>query len=95
MATELIIENIAKDFNLSYHDFLEASARAYLEKKLRDIRASIYEIACKYRVESIVEFENLYREGKIGELETFNDYTRLDRLEFQKDKIQNLLKELS
>ena len=80
---------------LSYDLFLQESTRLFLEKKLREIKSQIYEIAGKYGISSIQAFEDLYKEGKLEEFETFNDYKTLDRLEFQKAKIEELLNELN
>lgn len=92
--TQKIIRNIAKDFNLPYDLFLQESSQLYLEKKLKKIRIDIWEIASKYGVSSISEFENLYKQGKIEESQTFDDYKRLDRLEYEKEKIEKLLQQI-
>jgi len=92
--TQTMIQNIAKDFNLSYELFIQESARLFLGKKLKEIKSQIYEIACRYGISSIDDFEDLYKQGKIEELATFNDYKTFDRLEFQKDKIEKLLDEI-
>ena len=52
------------------------------------------EIASKYGVSTISDFENLYRQGKIEESNTIDDYKRLDRLEYEKKKIEKLLKQI-
>ena len=92
--TQKIIRNIAKDFELPYDLFLQESSQLFLEKKLKKIRIDILEIAGRYGVSSISEFENLYKLGKIEESQTFDDYKRLDRLEYEKEKIEKLLQEL-
>ena len=92
--TQKIIRNIAKDFNLPYDLFLQESSQLYLEKNLKKIRIDIWEIASKYGVSSISEFENLYKQGKIEESQTFDDYKRLDRLEYEKEKIEKLLQQI-
>ncbi len=92
--TQKIIRNIAKDIELPYDLFLQESSRLFLEKKIKKIRIDILEIAAKYGVSTISEFENLYRQGKIEESQTLDDYKRLDRLEYKKEKIEKLLQEL-
>ena len=92
--TQKIIRNIAKDFNLPYDLFLQESSQLYLEKNLKKIRIDIWEIASKSGVSSISEFENLYKQGKIEESQTFDDYKRLDRLEYEKEKIEKLLQQI-
>ncbi|NIA02343.1 MAG: hypothetical protein GWP15_03090 [Nitrospirae bacterium] len=92
--TQKIIKNIAKDIELPYDLFLQESSRLFLETKIKKIRIGILEIAGKYGVSTISEFENLYRQGKIEESQTLDDYKRLDRLEYEKEKIEKLLQEL-
>jgi hypothetical protein len=92
--TQEVIKNIAKDFDLPYDLFLQKSSQLYLEKKFKKIRIDILEIAGKYGISTISDFENLYKQGKIDESNTFNDYKRLDRLEYEKDKIEKLLNQI-
>jgi len=92
--TQEVIKNIAKDFDLPYDLFLQESSQLYLEKKIKKIRIEILEIAGKYGVSTISDFENLYKQGKIDESNTFDDYKRLDRLEYEKEKIEKLLKQI-
>ena len=92
--TQKIIRNIAKDIELPYDLFLQESSRLFLERKIKKIRIDILEIAGKYGVSTISEFENLYKQGKIEESQTLDDYKRLDRLEYEKEKIEKLLQEL-
>ncbi len=95
MQTRELIQNIAQDLNLSYDAFLNESVKVFLEKRLKDIRLQIYNIGLKYNITSVEELDNLYKEGKVEELESFSDYTELDRLEYQKDKIERLMEQLS
>ena len=92
--TQKIISDIAKDFNLSYDLLLFESSQLFLEKELKKIRMNIFEIAGRYGVSSISEFENLYKQGKIEESQTFDDFKLLDRLEYKKEKIEKMLKQI-
>ena len=90
--TNSIIKIITKDFNISAEVFLRESSRTFLEHKLKEINTQIFNIASKYNITSINDFENKYKAGKLEEIETFDDFKKLDRLEFQKEKILKLLK---
>ena len=92
--TNSIIEIITKDFNLSPDVFLRESSRSFLENKLKDVNTQIYNIVSKYNIASIYDFENKYKSGELDEIETFDSFKKLDRLEFQKEKILKLLKKL-
>ncbi len=78
-----IIKDIATDFGLSYNAFLRESAELFLERKLKEIRIGIFNIARKYGVSTIADFDKLYQQGKIEELASFDDYKTLDRHEYQ------------
>jgi hypothetical protein len=93
--TKSMIEKSAKNFNLSSDDFLKESTRIFLEKKLKEVRSNIFEIASKYGISSISDFEELYKKGKLDEFDSFEDYKTLDRLEFQKEKIEKLLSDMN
>lgn len=66
---------------------MRQSLRTFLERKLREIKA-------KYMISSIEEFEELYKEGKIEEKSSFEDFRRLDHLEFKKEELEKILEEL-
>lgn len=88
------LEILSKDFNLSKEDILKEGLKYFLEKRLREIKSEIFRITGKYKISSIEEFEALYREGKIEEKDSFTDFQRLDHLEFKKDEIERLLREM-
>lgn len=88
------IDKITRSLNIDYHTFKHESTRYFLERKLRDVTSGIFNICGKYNIRSIQQFDELYKEGKIEEHTTMEDYKQLDRLEYQRDTIKNLLAEL-
>lgn len=88
------IDILSKDLNLPKETILDESLKAFLEKKLREIKTAIYKIAIKYNISSVKEFDDLYKKGKVEEKDTWEDFQRLDHLEFKRDEIENLLREL-
>jgi len=95
MNTTSVIQDFSASFNISQEIMLNQSIKYYLEKELKEAKIKIFSIAKKYNVNSIYEFEELYKNGKINEDNTFIDYKELDRLEYKKDKIESYLKELT
>jgi len=89
-----IAKKIAKDFDLSYEHFLKESSQLFLEKKLKTIVADILILANRYGVSTTSEFEDLYKKGKIDESTSLDDFKQMDRLEYEKEKIQKLLEKL-
>ena len=85
---------LAKELGLSEEEVMKQSLRTFLERKLKEIKAEIYLIKVKYMISSIEEFEKLYREGKIEEKGSFEDFRRLDHLEFKKEELEKILEEL-
>ena len=89
--SNLTFNEIAKDLNIDYHTFLHQSQRLFLEEKLKEVKSAIHDIAGKYNINSIEEFERLFKEGSIEEYTSLEDYKKLDRLEYQRDKIESYL----
>ena len=85
---------LAKELGLSEEEVMRQSLRTFLERKLKEIKAEIYKIMNKYMISSIEDFERLYEKVKIEEKDSFEDFKRLDHLEFKKEEIDKILKEL-
>jgi hypothetical protein len=56
-----------------------------LHIKLRRCESEIFNIAKKYGISSIEEFEERYRKGEIEEEGTWEDFFRLDHLEAERE----------
>lgn len=91
---EHLFKQIASEFQMSTETVLYESIIAFLEKNLREIHAEFFKICDKYKIQNIHEFENLYKEGKIEEADSREDYQNLDVLEYKKEAIEKILKEL-
>ncbi len=91
---ERIIDFLSQSIGLSREDILKESLIAFMEKKLKEIKSKIYEISSKYGVNSIEEFEELYKRGLIEEKTSWKDYQMLDHLEFKKEQIEKILEKI-
>jgi len=94
MDEQKTISAITKSLNIDYQTFKHESTRYFLERKLREVKAEIFRICGEYQINSIQEFDDLYKAGKVEEFATMDDYKELDRLEYQRDVINNLLLEI-
>jgi|AntRauTorcE11898_2_1112593.scaffolds.fasta_scaffold16984_3 hypothetical protein len=94
MEQQNTIDKITRSLNIDYHTFKHESTRYFLERKLRDVTSGIFNICGKYNIQSIQQFDELYIQGKLEEHTTMEDYKKLDRLEYQRDTLKNLLTEL-
>lgn len=91
--SEKILGVMSKEFSLSRDIILRESLKGFLEKKLREIKTEIFKIAEKYKISSVEELEVLFKEGKIEEKNSLEDFQKLDHLEFKRDEIEKLLQD--
>ncbi len=88
---EELAEKLARELGASKESILEQGLRTFLEKKLREIKVEIFQIATRYHVVSAVEMERQYRNGTLEEAESWRDLQRLDHLEYKRDQLSHLL----
>ncbi len=89
-----VIRAVAQEMHLSEDALLKQGARALLERQLRQIKTQIFEITSRYGVSSVEEMEARYREGTLEEADSWRDAQRLDHLEYERDRLQQLLEAL-
>ncbi len=92
--TNKTLEVLAKEFSLSKDAVIKEGLKIFLERKLREIKTEIFRITGRYNILSIKEFDELYKRGELEEKDSWNDYQKLDHLEFKRDEIEKLLQEL-
>jgi hypothetical protein len=88
------MEKIEELLNMKKDELMRESLRAFLEKKLRELRVEITNIYLKYGVSSLNELDKKINKGELSETETFEDFTRLDFLESEVEKIKELFNSL-
>ncbi|MFO7917608.1 MAG: hypothetical protein R6V13_05995 [Anaerolineae bacterium] len=87
---ETILSKAAEALGVSEKDVLEQGVRALLERRLRDVKSQIFEISGRYGVSSVREMEEQYREGTLEEADSWRDLQRLDHLEYERERLQEL-----
>lgn len=92
---EAVLENLARDFRFDKETLLKESLRSFLEKKLVEVQAEIFKLGGKYGVKSSKEIDRKYEEGVLEEKDTWEDYFRFDHLEYRRERITKMLKELN
>ncbi len=85
------IPKISTILNIGQEDLEKESLRTYLHIKLRRCESEIFNIAKKYGISSIEEFEERYEKGEIEEEGTWEDFFKLDQLEAEKESIKKAL----
>lgn len=91
--TNKTLDVLAKEFSLSKDAVIIEGLKIFLERKLREIKTEIFRITGKYNISSVEEFDKLYKRGELEEKDSWNDYQKLDHLEFKRDEIGKLLQE--
>ncbi len=87
-------EEIAAILGIEKEKVLREGVKAFLEKRLRELRAEIVLICLRYGVSSLKELDEKINKGELSETETFEDFTMLDFLESEEGKIKRLMTEL-
>lgn len=85
------IPKISTILNIGQEDLEKESLRTYLHIKLRRCESEIFNIAKKYGISSIEEFEERYEKGEIEEEGTWEDFFKFDHLEAEKESIKKAL----
>ena len=85
------IPKISSMLNMRKENLEKESLKTYLHIKLRHCESEIFNIAKKYGILSIEEFEDRYKKGEIEEEGTWEDFFKLDHLEAEKETIKKAL----
>lgn len=85
------LERVADLLQMKKEDLTAEGLRAYLKDRLRELMADITLIYLKYGVSSLKEFDEKINRGELGETETFDDFTKLDGLEAEAEKVKGIL----
>ena len=86
-----ILSTVAKELHVSEDDLLKQGLRSFLEHRLREVKAEIFEITGRYGVSNVEEMEARYRDGTLEEAYSWRDLQRLDHLEYKRDHLLQLL----
>ena len=93
--TRELLSAVAQEFHLSEDDLLRESVRTLLERQLGRIKAEIFEIRGRYGISSVEDMETRYREDTLEEADSWRDLQQLDRLEYKRDRLVQLLEDLN
>jgi len=88
MSTLMKISSI---LNINHEKLEKESLETYLHIRLRRCESEIFNIAKKYGILSIEEFEDRYKKGEIEEEGTWEDFFRLDHLEAERASLKKAL----
>ena len=82
------IPKIALILNITPEELERESLKTDLHIRLKRCELELFNLARKYGVSSIEDFEEGYKRGNIEEDRTWNDFFRLDHLEAERESIR-------
>jgi Arc/MetJ-type ribon-helix-helix transcriptional regulator len=86
-----LLTTVAQELRLSEDEVLRQGLRTLLQRQIRTIRAEVLEIHGRYGITSAEEMEDRYRDGSLEEATSWRDLQRLDRLEYRRTRLLNLV----
>ena len=89
-----IINHVAEAIQVNQVDLVRDSLTLYLEEKLKILQSELFELKGKYEIETLDDFEALYKTGKIEEDGTWKDYQQFDNLTHKTEKLYSLIKHI-
>ncbi|TES94446.1 MAG: hypothetical protein E3J87_00280 [Candidatus Cloacimonadota bacterium] len=88
------ISKIAKELEIPADVFLSEAIETFLRKELRKVQSEIYQLCGKYEVSKSSEIDEKYRKGELKEKNSWEDYFKLDHLEYRRKQILKALEEI-
>ncbi|MFH1563327.1 MAG: hypothetical protein ABIF11_07940 [Nitrospirota bacterium] len=89
-----IIEKIATELLIDKKNLIKESLKTYLNSELRKIESEMFKLGGRYNVTSAKEIDKRYKNGTLEEEDTWEDFFKLDHLEFKKKQILKALEEI-
>lgn len=89
-----IVDKVATELHIDRRLLVRESLKAYLNCQLRRIESELFKLGRKYDVVSAKEIDERYRKGTLEEENTWEDFFKLDHLEFKKKQILKALEEI-
>lgn len=88
----ITLHKISKEMGIKEDEIITGGIRAYVRSELGKIEAQLYSLYRKYGIASTADLEHKIEKGTVVESDVFEDLTRIDYLEAEKNKLQRLIK---
>lgn len=85
------IEMVEKELRIPKERLIEEGLKHFLEVELRNLSIEIKKLSGRYGVDSFDELWEKLETGKVAESECFDDLSRLEYLELEREKVIRLL----
>ena len=85
--TSQILYKVSQELHLAEDELMIAGMKAVVERTLLELNTQIFEITNRYQVSSVEEMEAQYERGQLKEADSWDDFQRLDHLEYRRDQL--------
>lgn len=90
----MLTEEVARKLDIDARFLEKESLRLYLETRKRQAEADLFRLAQRYGVQTVQEFDESIRQGKLHEREAFEDFFAFDHLETERERLRAALDSL-
>lgn len=88
------LDSVASELQISQNELISQGVRMLLENKLLEIEGEVFLLHGKYTISSVFEMEARYETGSLEEDGSWQDFQRLDTLEYKRDRLRELLEQI-
>jgi len=89
-----ILEEVANVLKIDREMLTRNSLKFFLNKELSDTEAEMFKIATRHGIESVREFDELLKGGKVKEEDIIDDFMEFDYLEARRDELLKVIEKL-
>jgi hypothetical protein len=89
----ILLERVETELKLPREQVIEEGVHRYLEGELRNLSIEVSKLCSKYGVNNFNGLIEKLERGEVSESECFDDLTRLEYLELEREKVEKLLEE--
>jgi hypothetical protein len=89
-----ILEEVANDLKVDREMLARNSLKFFLSKELSSTEAEMFKIATRHGIESVLEFDELLRGGKVKEEDIIDDFMEFDYLEARRGELLKVIGKL-
>jgi len=87
-----VLHKISKEIGIKEDELVTSGVRAYMKSELGKIKAQLHSLYHRYKIKSVKDLEHAIEKGTVVESDVFEDLTRIDYLESEKNKLKRLLR---
>jgi hypothetical protein len=88
---EATVAEISKEIGTPEEELISKGVRAYIRIELSKVEIELRSLYRKHNISSISDLERLIEKEVVNESDVFDDLTRLDYLEWRREKLITLL----